>query len=140
MEGNIARGIKYTFGYSEFPEIFSVYGNKKYSSENVPLEETIFLKNIPKNKIIVFDKGLSNRKTYEKINETNYFVSRLQSNYKIEESTETILKDRETESLILIKESLGYLTDSNKKRTKSKYRIIHGRSKNPKWDKKNQIF
>ena len=51
--------VKFTVGYSELPETIKVFGSVKHKSENVALKEAIFSKKIPKNQIILFDRGSS---------------------------------------------------------------------------------
>ncbi len=128
--------IKYVFGLSEFPEIIKVHG---YNNENKSLKEAINSQKIEKNRIILFDQGISDRSILEKIGEKNYFITRIKKDYKIEKEKEESIK-KETETLRLTKEVIGKLY-SNRQVLKSSFRLIHGYPKTSNWDiRKNKLL
>lgn len=129
--------VKFTIGYGELPETVHVFEKVKHKSENIALREAILSKEIPKNRIILFDRGLSSREAFDELSETNFFISRLNPDYKIKIEEENKLK-HETESLCLTKQLKGKLYGTNEKETKNSYRIIHAKLKNVLWDKKKE--
>lgn len=119
--------IKYTIALSEgIPQIAKSHTNKKYNSENIALSEAILSHDIPKNQIILFDRGLQHRATYDKITEKgNLFVSRLNPNYLIDALEEKKPPSKNPE-INITKEVKGHLYNTGKaKKTKYSYRIIH---------------
>ena len=83
-----SKKVKFTLGYGEVPEIIKVFETKKHKSENIALKETILSKEIEKNQILLLDRGISDRKTFDKLNENNFFITRLVPGYKIEKESE----------------------------------------------------
>lgn len=123
--------IKYTIALGGgIPQVAKSHTSKKYHSENIALSEAILSHDIPKDLIIVFDRGLQQRATYDKITEKgNHFVGRLNSNYLIDvvEEKENSSEDSE---INITKEAKGYLYSTGKaKKTKYPYRIIHFKPK-----------
>ena len=133
--------IKYTIGYHQIPEVARLYTEKKYNGENPALGETILTTEIPKKSIILFDRGLQSRTTYDKITEKgNLFISRLNKVYKADIITEHIPRKNTN----ITQEKEGYLYERKGKKTRSIYRIIHlkppnSATKQPDKKKKNQI-
>jgi len=129
--------VKFTVGYGEFPESIKVFETVEHKSENKALKEAIFSQTIPKNRIILFDRGISDRKTYDKLSKTNYFISRLNPGYKIKiEKNEDLFKD--TKHLVITKELKGKLYDQQEEETESSYRVIHCKQKEPLWDSRKE--
>lgn len=118
--------VKFTVGLGEIPEIVKCYTHKKYHSENTALSKTILSSNTPKNQIILFDRGMQHRSTYDKITDNqNIFVSRLRSNYVADIIKENKTPSNNTENKIT-KEVEAYLYSTGKaKKTKYPYRLIH---------------
>lgn len=129
--------VKFTIGYGELPETIKVFETVKHKSENVALQEVILSKQIPKNQIILFDRGLSKRETFDELSETNFFISRLNADYKVKIETENILKE-ETESLSITKQITGKLYGKKEQESKTSYRIIHSKLKECLWDKRKE--
>ena len=124
--------IKFTIAYSGIPIISECYTARKYNSENIALGETILNTEISKDNIVLFDRGLQCRSTYDKIHKKKgRFISRLNSNYiidSIEEGTpKPPIKEVPPKPKSNITKSLeGYLYDTGKKnKTKYCYRVIH---------------
>ena len=132
-----SKKVKFTVGYGELPETVKIFETIKHKSENVALKEAIKSKSIPKHRIILFDRGLSNRSVFDELSETNYFISRLNPGYKMEIETEKELNE-ETETLFLIKEKTGKLYDVEQEKSKNNYRVIHTKLKEVLWDKKKE--
>jgi len=137
QSGEEAKKVKFTIGLSELPESIVIYETKKDKSENIALKKAILSRAIPKNQIILFDRGISDRHTFDKISKNNLFITRLVPGYKIEIETEN-KKEIETESIKITKEITGKLFDKDKTPTKNTYRIIHSKIKEPLWDKRKE--
>ncbi len=101
------------------------------------LKELILSKDTPRNQIIIFDSGLSECETYDAItSKGNYFISRLNSNYRVKEDKEEgkkksveKIEKKEIETLTITKEIKGKLYTSDGNETQTSYRIIHGTQK-----------
>jgi len=92
-----------------------------------------------KNSILVFDRGLNNRRVIDKIDENNYFITRLQKGYRVKQ--ESIKKKEQKgevgkEEVEITKEIKGYLYDRKDILCKNPYRIIHAKKKEEVWDEK----
>ena len=57
-------------------------GVKWSFNENKALSEAIFSKEISKNTILLFDRGINSRETLDAISDKNYFITRLNKSYK----------------------------------------------------------
>ncbi len=74
--------VKFTIGYGEVPEVVKIFTKKDYKSEDIALKEAILSQEIPKNQIILFNRGLSSRETFDIMTKNNnLFVSRLKPRY-----------------------------------------------------------
>ena len=116
--------IKFTIGYNGIiPIVSKCYTNKKYHSENNALAETILGTKISKNQIILVDRGLQRRSTYDQITEQgNFFIGGFQLNYLVDVVGE-ITQNLEGN---ITKELQGYLYGAGKiRKTKYPYRIVH---------------
>ena len=144
-----SRKIKYSMAYGELPERVDIFERITHKSENIALKEAILSKEIPRNKILVFDRGLSNRETFDKISKNNYFVSRLTPGYKVKIEKEEVKENKEEErenkketkdqkKIIITKVIRGRLYGEKNKKTEEVYTIIHAKSKNVYWDKKKE--
>ena len=119
--------LKFTVGYSDVPECICFYTAQTYNSENVALTETIITdKKSDKNKITVFDRGITSRANYDKLTDNNImYVSRIDPNAKHTIHTPNKLKAAiDTDTLTIISDSWIYLYTMNKKRSKYAVRII----------------
>ena len=126
--------IKYTIGYHDLPEIAKLYTEKKYNGENAALGETILETEIPKTSIILFDRGLQSRITYDKITDKgNLFISRLNKGYKAD-----IIKEITPKGTNITQEKEGYLYEKKGRKTRSPYRIIHLKPQTTQLDKKKK--
>ncbi len=115
--------IKFTIAYGGIPIISECYTARKYHSENNALAETILSTEISKGYIVIFDRGLQRRLTYDQMQEKGIrFIGRLRSNYLID----TIKEVTPSPESNITKELEGYLYAKGKdKKTKYPYRVIH---------------
>ncbi|MEX0598118.1 MAG: hypothetical protein WD512_16640 [Candidatus Paceibacterota bacterium] len=107
-----SRQIKYTVGYSDIPESVMFYHDSKFNSENIALKDSILNCKIKKDTIVLFDRGIQSRDTYDEFTDKNiYFISRVNTNPRCEQIKENKLdKAIEYKNLII-------LEDSSKKKT-----------------------
>jgi hypothetical protein len=98
------------------PCAIRVYTEAKFVSENLALGELLENNNALKESIIVFDRGLTARKSFENFTENEiHFVSRAQSNYCINVSKSSILPAKPDNSTVtLTKDEIGYLQANRK--------------------------
>jgi hypothetical protein len=121
------RLLKFTVGFSNIPECVYFYKDQTHTSENVALKESLINHNGKgKNKINVFDRGISSRKTYDEFTESQvHFVSRTDSNAKQTVYKNNILtKSISTRTLDIVSDSWVYLYTSDKRKSKYPVRII----------------
>lgn len=123
--------LKFTIGFNGLiPHKVKVYTQQKYLAENDSLFETIMDNEYEKNNIAVFDRGLSSRDKFKKLNDENkLFLTRINptKNYKI---IQTLSEEKkETETLTIEKEHKIYLKNANSVLIKSELRLIIAVSK-----------
>ena len=125
LKGDAAniRQLKFTIGLSELPTAAHLFTEQKYTSENVALKEAILLHQPAKsNAIRVFDRGISSRKTHDKlIKDKIPFISRINPNSKYELIEKNRLeKEIETLTLNIYSDEWVYLFTED---GKSKYPV-----------------
>jgi hypothetical protein len=126
--------LKFTIGFNGLiPHKVKVYTEQKYLAENDSLFETIMENEYEKNSIAVFDRGLSSRDKFKKLNDENkLFVTRINptKQYKI---IQTLSEEKkETDTLTIDKEHKIYLKNANSVLVKSELRLIIAISKETK--------
>ena len=121
------RQVKFTVGYSSIPELVSFYIEQTNSSENVSLKKTILTQSQQeKERIKIFDRGISSIATYDKFTENNiYFISRINPGAKrdIVKETDTIVPI-ETETLKIVEDHWYQLYGDKGKKPKHLVRCI----------------
>jgi hypothetical protein len=88
------RQLKYTIALSKIPVSVHFFHEKKYTSENVALKESVLsYKPDQKDIIRIFDRGITSRKTYDELIEKGMpFISRINVNSKHDIVTLNALK------------------------------------------------
>ena len=115
--------VKFTIGFDGcIPLHGKCYTKRTYNSENIALGETILGVQIAKNVIIIFDRGLQDRKVYDKIaKKGNFFIGRLQTNCRIDIVKELPIN----EASKITKHVIGYLYGTGKdNKTENLFRIV----------------
>ena len=119
--------IKYSINLKgSLPSSVKVFSNQSAVSEDIALSELIAQTDCITDNIVVFDRGLQSRKSYDKFtNEEKFFVTRGNVNVRFEvlENKEIPLIQEE-KTVIIINDYIGFLFDKHNKKTKHKYRII----------------
>lgn len=123
--------LKFTVGYSDIPEFATFHHEPTYNSENVALKHAILNCKASKEKIVLFDRGIQARGTYDEFeDEEILFVSRINPNpqHKLIKDN-LLLKSIETDTLIIKKELIVRLINRNGKITKNVFRYIYAEQK-----------
>jgi hypothetical protein len=126
--------LKFTIGLSEIPTAAYLFTEQKYTSENVALKEAILLHQPAKtNAIRIFDRGISSRKTHDKlIKDKIPFISRVNHKSKYELIEKNKLGDIvETPTLTINSDEWVYLF-SEDSRAKYPVRCIRATQKESK--------
>lgn len=124
------KGIKFTIGYDSLPQVVRIYSDKSYKGENKALKETILSENIPKEKIILFDRGLSARDAFDQITMNgNYFIGRSNKSYKADVISSATLTTSTKGDTQILKDIKVHLYNKDNKRSKLTYRIVHAQVK-----------
>jgi Transposase DDE domain len=123
--------LKFTVAYSDIPEFATFHHEPTYNSENVALKHAILNCKASKEKIVLFDRGIQARGTYDEFeDEEILFVSRINPNpqHKLVKDN-LLLKPIETETLLIKKELIVRLINRNGKVTKNVFRYIYSEQK-----------
>jgi hypothetical protein len=119
--------IKYSINLKgSLPSSFKVFTEQSAVSENVALSELIDQTDCITDSIVVFDRGLQSRKSYDKFTQDDkFFVIRTNPNVRFElvENRE-IPPVRECNTVLITSDSAGYLFGRKNAKTQYKYRII----------------
>ena len=119
--------VKYSVALKgSLPCSVCVFNEGKFLSENLALSELIENSIGLKESIVVFDRGLEARKSFEKFTEKEiYFVGRSNPKYycKAPQSNPLPIKSEES-TLTIIKDEIGFLRAHDNKVTKRKYRMV----------------
>jgi transposase len=78
--------IKFSIGFNNIPRYCTVGSDKSSMSEDIALKNAIFASSLSKEDIVVFDRGLSSRKTFKTFSQQQIsFVTRLndKANYRV---------------------------------------------------------
>lgn len=125
------RQLKFTVGFSRLPVAVHFFSDQSHNSENVALKEAILaLEPGNTEKVRVFDRGITARKTYDEfIDKSIPFVSRINIKSKREPVGENqLLHPIETDTLSIYKDSWVYLF-SEKARSEYPVRCIESTRK-----------
>lgn len=112
------RQLKFTVGFAQLPVTVHLFTDQSHTSENMALKEAILALD-PGNteKIRVFDRGITARKTYDEFTERNIpFISRININSKKSAVTDNvIIAPIETDTLMIHSDSWVYLFSEKRK-------------------------
>lgn len=72
------RQIKFTIGLGSIPEVAHLYNDQQHNAENAALRDSVLSTQDRCSRVVVFDRGITNRSTYDALCERGIgFVSRL---------------------------------------------------------------
>lgn len=121
------RHVKYSVTMKgSLPCNVKVYTEKKFISESIALGDLLNDSTYLKESVVVFDRGLTARKSFENLTNNNvHFVGRCQLNYRcIVQRILPITDKPQSSNLTIEKDEIGFLIDENEKQTTYQYRII----------------
>ena len=105
-----------------------VHTEQSYISEELALAEVINGANCIAHSVVVFDRGLQSRNSFDKFTNTDkLFVTRANPNIrcKVIASKETGIKPAES-TVTIISDNTGFLITRKEKKTLYPYRVIRG--------------
>ncbi len=135
MENGTAdkRYIKYSVSLKgSIPSLVKVFTDQSGMSEEPALSELILDSNSIEGNIVVFDRGLQSRNTFDKITNANkLFITRARANkldirYKVI-TEHTISAKPLGSSVTITSDQTGFLYNETRKKTQYTYRVIKGR-------------
>lgn len=110
------------------PSTVKVFTKQEYVSENKALSELIDHANCIEGNVVVFDRGLYSRRSFDSFTDSNkLFVSRamVSIRYKAEKSKEITAKPIGS-TVTIISDDIGLLNNKKGKKTQHQYRVIKG--------------
>lgn len=117
--------IKFSIAFSNIPIHSKIFTEQSFVSEEFALKELIKECPLSANNILVFDRGLQARSTFEAFNNDNLtFVTRLNNYTRFETINELKIIEKETERLILENDLEVTLYDKRSKKTQKFLRLI----------------
>lgn len=121
------RFVKYSVNLKgSLPSTVKVFTDQSHVNEDVALSELINEADCIEGNIVVFDRGLQSRRSFDKFTNSNkLFVSRskLSTRCKVESYKEIVVKPP-TSTVTISSDETGFLIRKKEKKTEHKYRVI----------------
>ncbi len=122
--------IKFSMAFSNVPIHSKIFTEQQFLSEDFALKELINECPLNTNNILVFDRGIQARSTFDEFsNQELIFVTRLNNYVRFETINELDIIENETERLIIEQDLQVTLFDKRSKRTKNFLRLIIAKEK-----------
>ncbi|MFT3948780.1 MAG: IS4 family transposase [Agriterribacter sp.] len=124
---NDKRFVKYSVNLKgSIPSSVKVFTTQSYVSEELALTEVINDTDCIKNDVVVFDRGLQSRESFDKFtNSQKWFVSRANPNIRCKTNTRTKVEEKPKSSTVtIVSDEAGYLINKKDKATAHIYRVI----------------
>ncbi|MBN8789493.1 MAG: IS4 family transposase [Terrimonas sp.] len=124
---NDKRFVKYSVNLKgSIPSSVKVFTAQSYVSEELALTEVINDTDCIKNDVVVFDRGLQSRNSFDKFtNSQKWFVSRANPNIRCKTVTQIKVGAKsESSTVTIISDETGYLINKKEKATAHVYRVI----------------
>ena len=122
--------IKFSVAFSNIPIHSKNFTEQSFVSEDFALKELIKECPLSNDNILVFDRGLKARTTFEEFNNEHLtFVTRLNNYTRFKTRNEFEIIDNETERLILERDLEIILFDKRSKKIKGFLRLIMAKEK-----------
>jgi hypothetical protein len=122
------RFVKYSVNLKgSLPSTVKVFTDQAYVNEDVALSELVNEANCIEGNVVVFDRGLQSRRSFDKFTDSNkLFVSRskLSTRCKVENYKEIVVKPAAS-TVTIISDVTGFLINKKGKKTQHHYRIIN---------------
>lgn len=127
--GTDKRYAKYSVNIKgSIPSCVKVFTDQSYISEEFALAELINDADCLEGNVVVFDRGLQSRNSFDKFTNSNkFFISRANSNIRINVVTQNKVAGKPIKSSVTItSDEVGFLINKKEKNTTHQYRIIKG--------------
>lgn len=127
--GTDKRYVKYSVNIKgSIPSCVKVFTDQSYISEEFALAELINDADCLEGNIVVFDRGLQSRNSFDKFTNSNKsFISRANPNIRNKVVTQNKLTEKPSKSSVTItSDEIGFLINKKEKSTTHQYRIIKG--------------
>lgn len=122
--------VKFSIAFSNIPIHSKIFTEQSFVSEDFALKELIKECPLSVDNILVFDRGLQARATFEELNEDNLtFVTRLNNYTRFETVKEFEIDENQTERLLLEQDLEVKLYDKRNKKTQKFLRLIIAKEK-----------
>jgi Transposase DDE domain len=122
--------IKFSIAFSNIPIHSKIFTEQSFVSEDFALKELIKECPLSVENILVFDRGVQARATFEEFSESELiFVTRLNNYTRFETINEFEITEKETERLQLEQDLEVILYDRRNKKTKNFLRLIIAKEK-----------
>lgn len=122
--------IKFSIAFSNVPVHSKIFTDQSFVSEDFALKELIKECPLSSDNILVFDRGVQARSTFEEFNENDLvFVTRLNNYTRFETITESDIEQNQTERLLLEKDLEVRLYDKRNRKTQRFLRLIIAKEK-----------
>jgi hypothetical protein len=134
-EGNGYRQLKFTIGLGDvLPKEGFLFYSQDSLSEDKALSQAIFDSIYSKDSIVIFDRGLQARDSFEKLQSSNIdFITRLNPNARFKEIKANALPSVAEDINIKIEQDLSVkLYDRTSRQTRNTFRLIKAYSKGKK--------
>ena len=117
--------VKFSIAFSNIPIHSKIFTEQSFVSEDFALKELIKECPLRADNILVFDRGIQARATFEEFNESELtFVTRLNNYTRFETINKLKINEKETERLVLNQDLEVILYDKRNKKTKGFLRLI----------------
>jgi Transposase DDE domain len=123
------RFVKYSVNVKgSLPSSVKVFTHQSYASEELAMAELINETNCLEGNIVVFDRGLKSRKTFDQFSDTNkWFISRANLDIRCNViKANTITEKPASSSVTILSDEICHLVNKQGKPTKHQYRVIKG--------------
>jgi hypothetical protein len=123
------RFVKYSVNLKgSIPSSLKVHTEQSYISEELALAEVINGADCIGNCIVVFDRGLQSRNSFDRFTNTNkLFVARANPNIRCKIITSKEISIKPVESTVTLNsDHIGFLINRKEKKTEHTYRVIKG--------------
>ena len=129
-----SRQIKFTMGFSEVTEYARLYHESSANSDNVALKNAILDCKISEDRIVLFDRGIQSRDTYDEFMEKGIlFITRINPKPRCKQQTQNVISSpTEADGLVIDEDSKKKLINRDGKITKHAFRYIHSVNKETK--------
>jgi hypothetical protein len=122
--------VKFSMAFSNVAVHSKIFTQQAFVSEDLALKELIKECPLSAANILVFDRGLRARSTFEEFNESGFtFVTRLNNNTRFETVKELGVNEKETQRLLLEQDLEVILYDKYNKKTNQFLRLIIAKEK-----------